>query len=63
MKLGIVHQLNGNFYIEDVDDEAPMIKVTFCNEFVGLKDEIRRQLANDLYKSLIDQLDQINKQK
>ena len=38
--------INGNINIVDAADEnAPMLKLEFCNEFIKLPDEIKAKIA------------------
>lgn len=36
MKLTAVRQLNGDLRIDDEEDDAPMLKLVFCNEWAKL---------------------------
>ncbi len=47
MKIRIVHQINGDIYIGDAEDEdAPLLQFRFCNEFRNLPHSVKMEVAD-----------------
>lgn len=59
MKIRVIPQLNGNFYVGDAEDEdAPLLKVEFCNEAARLTEENKLRLARTIMLAFADRFNE-----
>lgn len=57
MDLDIVSTIGGNvFRIDDVSDEAPMLKLEFFNEFAALHPDKKKRIADKALTAALEEI-------